>query len=254
MNVRMIATDLDGTLLKDDKTVSRYTSSVFARCRERGIPIAFATARPVRTVGQLDIDIVADAVIYHNGAFVTIGSDVVFRAGIGGAAARELLGRAGMIDGLKISAEAGDVLYANFDASATWPGLEFIDSDLSDLPDTPVDKIIFVTSDDETIRAIKNILPGGLYAERTDNGLLMVMDDNARKITAVKRVAEYFSIPLDGVAAFGDDHNDVGMVRGCGIGVAVANANGEVKAAAGYICGSNERDGVARWIEERILS
>jgi hydroxymethylpyrimidine pyrophosphatase-like HAD family hydrolase len=55
------------------------------------------------------------------------------------------------------------------------------------------------------------------------------------------------------IAAFGDDHNDVEMLRRCGFGVAVANAIEEAKAAAGCICGTNDNDGVANWIEERVL-
>lgn len=55
------------------------------------------------------------------------------------------------------------------------------------------------------------------------------------------------------IAAFGDDMNDLEMVRNCGIGVAVRNAVEEVKRSADYICGSNDDDGVAKWIEEFIL-
>ena len=55
------------------------------------------------------------------------------------------------------------------------------------------------------------------------------------------------------VAAFGDDINDLEMVRNCGIGVAVGNAIETVKAAAKYICDINNNDGVAKWLEEYIL-
>ena len=54
-------------------------------------------------------------------------------------------------------------------------------------------------------------------------------------------------------AAFGDDVNDVEMVRNCGTGVAVDNAIDAVKAAAKYACGNNEDDGVAKWLEQHIL-
>ena len=55
------------------------------------------------------------------------------------------------------------------------------------------------------------------------------------------------------IAAFGDDYNDVEMLRECGIGVAVANAIDEAKAAADYICGDCDDDGTARWLEEHVL-
>jgi hydroxymethylpyrimidine pyrophosphatase-like HAD family hydrolase len=50
MDIKMIVTDLDGTLLRSDKTISGYTASIFKRCRDKGIKIVFATARPVRAV------------------------------------------------------------------------------------------------------------------------------------------------------------------------------------------------------------
>ena len=54
------------------------------------------------------------------------------------------------------------------------------------------------------------------------------------------------------VVAFGDDLNDVDMLRGCGTGVAMANALDEVKLAADEVCGGNDEDGVAKWIEANM--
>ena len=52
MGIKMIVTDLDNTLLRRDKTVSEYTASVFSKCRNAGIKIVFATARPARAVAK----------------------------------------------------------------------------------------------------------------------------------------------------------------------------------------------------------
>ena len=73
MNIKMIVTDLDGTLLRTDKTISDYMASVFNRCPKAGIKITFATARPVMAVTKwLNINIKSDACIYHNGAVLEI--------------------------------------------------------------------------------------------------------------------------------------------------------------------------------------
>jgi len=81
----------------------------------------------------------------------------------------------------------------------------------------------------------------------------MVMNKNARKRNAIKEIANHFGVTLAETAAFGDDYNDIEMLQDCGIGVAVANAIDETKAAADLICDTNENDGVAKWIEENIL-
>jgi len=53
--------------------------------------------------------------------------------------------------------------------------------------------------------------------------------------------------------AFGDDWNDIELLRNCGTGIAVANALNEAKAVADYVCASNDEDGVAKWLEEYVL-
>lgn len=72
MPIRLVVTDLDNTLLHRDKTVSDYTVSVFKRLRERGILVAFATARYFRTVEEWiipSIGVQPDIVISLNGAY-----------------------------------------------------------------------------------------------------------------------------------------------------------------------------------------
>ena len=78
-------------------------------------------------------------------------------------------------------------------------------------------------------------------------------DKNADKWHGVKALAVNLGLKFADIAAFGDDHNDVEMLRNCGIGVAVANAIDEVKATADYVCDANDNDGVAKWLEENVL-
>jgi hydroxymethylpyrimidine pyrophosphatase-like HAD family hydrolase len=54
------------------------------------------------------------------------------------------------------------------------------------------------------------------------------------------------------IAAFGDDINDMEMLQNCGVGVAMANGLDRVKAAADWVCDTNDQDGVAKWLVERL--
>ena len=69
----------------------------------------------------------------------------------------------------------------------------------------------------------------------------------------IRHAAEYLNIDISQVAAFGDDYGDLDMIAGCGHGVAMGNAAEDVKAAAKYICDTNENDGVAKWLEQNVL-
>jgi hydroxymethylpyrimidine pyrophosphatase-like HAD family hydrolase len=76
----------------------------------------------------------------------------------------------------------------------------------------------------------------------------------ANKIDAIKAVAQELNISLNNVAAFGDDYNDIGMIKECGMGIAMENGIEELKSVAKYICEDNNHDGVGKWIEEHILN
>lgn len=77
--------------------------------------------------------------------------------------------------------------------------------------------------------------------------------EKADKSKGVYELSKLFGIPMSEIAAFGDDFNDIDMLKDCGVGVAVANACDEVKSAADDVCDSNDEDGVARWLEKNVI-
>jgi len=85
------------------------------------------------------------------------------------------------------------------------------------------------------------------------DGLGMVMHREAIKSAAVAELADRWMISKYEIAAFGDDLNDIDMLKYAGIGIAMDNALDEVKAATGYICGDCDNDSVAKWLEENVL-
>jgi len=237
MDIRMIVTDLDGTLLRSDKTVSRYTADVFRKCRDKRIKIVFATARPIRTVKSLHLDIENDAAIYHNGAVIWIAPSTQILHSIGPQLANDVIQAALDMDPTaQIFMECRDVATANFDASRLWKDIGFLRSDFSQPLTLPIDKINMRMENNEQVEAIKNILPNELYLVPTENRVGMIMD--ATKTKAITQVSGYFGIQQHHIAVFGDDYNDIDMLRECGVGVAVGNAIGEAKTAADYVCDS----------------
>jgi len=76
---------------------------------------------------------------------------------------------------------------------------------------------------------------------------------NSDKETALKTLVEYIGIDPSDVVAFGDDINDLGMLKSAGTAVAVSNAIDEVKVVADHITESNDQDGVAKFLERTLL-
>ena len=103
-------------------------------------------------------------------------------------------------------------------------------------------------------REYAKYIPEDLYMQMSEGALLMVMNRQATKLNGIRLLAERYGVGLGEIAAFGDDVNDIEMLTACGVGVAVGNALPEVKAAADEVCGSNEEEGVARWIWGNVLT
>jgi hypothetical protein len=90
-------------------------------------------------------------------------------------------------------------------------------------------------------------------ATSSERGLIEFSAPSANKLSALRRLCDQLDVPLESVVAFGDMPNDVEVLGAVGLGVAVANAHEEARAAAQRYTASNDDDGVARFID-RLLS
>lgn len=249
----MLAFDLDGTLLRPDRTVSAYTLDVLRRAGERGILRVVATARPVRAVREWLPELPFDAGIFHNGAVVLLPDGGRLELGIAEPmpVIRRLLAA---LRGCRLGAESRDRLFANFDAGEIWPGIAFTrTADFSELRGGPAEKLL-LAEPPETLAAAAALLPPDLYLEVSEGVLGMVLRRGATKEGALRALSERVGVPLGNVVSFGDDQNDIGMLRTAGVGVAPENAAKAVRAAADCICGPCGGDGAARWIETHVLA
>jgi hydroxymethylpyrimidine pyrophosphatase-like HAD family hydrolase len=106
---------------------------------------------------------------------------------------------------------------------------------------------------DGVFSEILNGLPGICLSDPGGSRWHELLPVSVNKWTALEVIAERLSVRPEEIAAFGDDVNDIEMITNAGCGVAMDNAKAVVKAAANYICGTNDNDGPAKWIEENML-
>jgi len=248
----MIVTDLDKSLLRSDKTISDFSRTVFYQCKNKNMIIVFATARPVRSTKAFIDDIKPDAVIYHNGAIVTVNENLLYSNKIAAVKAKALLK---IIEEKfpesAISVEINDKMYTNFDIFAD---IEYKRISFNDLPNMDVDKILIDNIPIDKIMKIKKYLPGGLYLQIDSAGFGFIMKKGVSKWHGIKILMKYFKTKRKDILSFGDDYNDLLMIKKCGIGVAMENGIDEVKKCSKSICRNNDEDGIAIWIKENILS
>ena len=255
-NIKLIVTDLDGTLLRSDKTISNYTVDILSRCRDRGIKLALATARGPRGAQRMIELLSPDFFIGHGGAVVLAGDDVIHTVDIPSDITHRLINcflNTPEITAIYLSNES-DSLTNDPDAvslHSDWAHIQY--TDFSVIPDGPFQKISVECSDLSAVERIAADFPLFELMCFTGEDFYIFAHRNATKNHGVKAVAAHLGITAGEIAAFGDNNIDIDMITGCCVGIAVGNAIPEVKAVADYICGSNDEDGVAKWIAGMIL-
>ena len=254
--IRMIATDLDNTMLRNDRNFTDYAVSVLNRCREAGVKIVFVTARSRQASERILKQFTPDIFIGYGGSVVTAGETIVRRAEIPAVICERLIRDS-------LAAPAVEYIHATNESIALTnklydgAGGDFSHFKYSDFTNPIKEgflKITLCASDPAVVEAIAARYPSCEMMRYTGENLYRFANKEATKWNAVKAAAAYFDIDTNDVAAFGDDVNDAEMVGKCGAGVAVANAVEAVKKAAKHICGPYTEDGAARWIDKNILS
>ena len=257
-NVKMIVTDMDNTLLRKDKTISAYTKSVLEKCVQMGIPFVFATARAERVTRFVQPAKNGAYVIANNGATTTLDGKQIYNAAIENAQALIFeLNQDELI--LDICLELGDKMYTKKDPElweyrrTEWNASMY---DFAKPLNDEANKVTKILIESKNRKHVENFMaryPNIKMLANTGEDWYMLSRADVSKMAGVKRLASILKIEVGDILAFGDDYNDIEMLQGCGFSVAVENAVSEAKQAAKYICKSNEDDGVAHFIEEKIL-
>lgn len=257
---KMIAADLDRTLLKNDETLSAATIEAIRHTRENGLLFVVATARSLPSAMRVVNKLCPDAIIHTGGAYAVIGDEIIYRAVLSSEntrdAARACLS-APFVDHIRICGETEDI---TTNPAIPVGGLEFghyrrvSDSELPKTICQPATKLTVCSSESDQVASLFDGDHRYLFTPSRNTGSFghKLAHPAATKEAALDRVAAHFGITCDEIVAFGDDMADLGMLSTCGLGVAVANAVPEVKAVAHAVCGSNEEDGVAVFLSNRF--
>lgn len=249
---RVVALDLDGTLLRSDGTISPRTLAALGRCREAGLRLVVATARPPRSVAaMLPPPFPPSPWVCYNGAEVYDAGRRVIQQAIPPTVAREIVAYLhARVPDAAVSVEIDDRLFANQPLGA--PVLHEV-VDLETVVNRPVAKILFDARRIGDLETLRSSLSTHCRLVITDRGRLgQIMLTSVSKASALKILLDQWRLGFGDVIAFGDDVNDLDLLSSSGTGVAMANATWEVVAVANRITLSNDEDGVAVVLEEML--
>ncbi|MCG8914855.1 Cof-type HAD-IIB family hydrolase [Actinokineospora sp. PR83] len=262
---RLVASDIDGTLLDPYEQLTVRTLSAITRVRAAGAPFVLVSGRPPRWIppvaeaaGLDGYAVCANGAIVYDigtGEIVTShGLDPLLLADVTHALEKVLPGiqvateRAvsGQIPGREAFAtEAG---YSN-----PWGDVENNTKPRAEVLGHPATKLLVrhqgMTSAEMALAAVELLGESVDVTYSTNRGLIEIAAPGVTKASGLAEVAALAGVEADRVVAFGDMPNDIEMLRWAGLGVAMSNAHDDVKAAADEVAGSNADDGVAEVLE-----
>ncbi len=263
---KLVALDMDGTLLNDNKKINDRVKKAIADAREKGVKVILSSGRGFKGiekyVRELQLD---ELVVSLNGAVVTdaSGERIVFSIHMEPDVSRRIMELQREYDIFSINFIGEKMYVEEFNEKAmyfaTFEGVEVIavGNMMEFYNSQPIGKMLMIEEHEKYGMFKQRLLEElGQYINATFSlpDFLEIYNINVNKGIILRKVAEYYDIKREEVIAIGDGENDISMIEYAGLGVAMENAMDSVKNAANLITKSYVEDGVAHVIEEYILN
>lgn len=255
--MRLVATDLDGTLVRSDGSVSAYTADVLAQVEARGIPVVFVTGRPLRWteevfehVGEHGLAVVSNGALVWDVARHRPHLERPIQPDVARAVASDL--RAAIpearfaVETLEGWAMEPDYLRHHADAENGFGALRR--APIAELLDEPILKLLALQPDadpDDLVAAAAAVVGDRVNVTHSSFPLLEISAADVTKASTLELLCTDLGIEAADVVAFGDMPNDLPMLAWAGTAYAMANAHPTVLEAAAHTAPPNDEDGVA---------
>lgn len=271
MMIKLIAIDLDGTLLKDDKTISAENIRTLQAAKAQGVKVVLCTGRPLNSVlphlETLGLVEKGDYAVTFNGGLIQCNDT-------GDILSKVLLSKAEINDIYQLSQQLNfplDVVSSDKVLrvhpqpadNQSWyhklnPLLNFVDIQVSELAENgEFNKAVCAIAEDKVTALIPQIPTD--YRERysvvrSGAAIFEFMPKGVTKADGLRRLGELLNIQASEMMALGDEENDLAMINYVGLGVVMENGTAELKAVSQYVTGTNEADGVAQAVKKFVLT
>ncbi|AAK78606.1 hypothetical protein BJV85_003383 [Clostridium acetobutylicum] len=265
---KLIALDMDGTLLNDDKIISKRNKEAIKKAKNLGYKVVLSTGRPLKGVERYlkELDLVNDddyAIAFNGG--------LVQNTKTGEVLGKELMKFEDLDRLYKLSQKFNVNIHMLSINECITPKknpytevevninqIPLIEKNFNELPhDTVIVKIMMIDSK-EKLDKVEKLLPKEIYDDysvaRSSDIFLEFSPKGVHKGVGLKILSEHLNLKKEELIAVGDAGNDIAMIEYAGLGVAMGNAFPYVKESADYVTDNNETHGVAKVIEKFMLN
>lgn len=264
MGYKLVALDMDGTLLNSKGEISKRTLEAIHKAQDKGVLVTACTGRPLQGVdkynGLLEID---GPVIIYNGAMIvhTRTREILFEEKLNTEDARRIL-ELGKKYNTTMCVWSQNKLYGNVlnDRINEYKKLSdvvpHLIEDYEELLAQGITKILW-NDEVERVNHFLEVLEKEAFQAvsfcTSKPIFLELFSSKVSKAVAMETIGKLYHIDQSEMIAIGDGKNDLSMIKYAGLGVAMGNAPDEVKEEADVVTSSNDCDGIAEIIESYIL-
>jgi Cof subfamily protein (haloacid dehalogenase superfamily) len=267
MSIKLVALDLDDTLLDPGLKISDACVESIKEARQRGVRITISTGRMYRSAlpyaQQLEIDV---PLVTYQGAWVknSLSGEVLYHKPVPKEKAREVMHLL-KSSGVHYHSYYNDQLVmeslspeGRFYSQLAGVEVNLVDDLIARLDTEEAMKIMAISKNEKLLMELQKHLKltygKKLHITLSKPYFLEIMHPEADKAKALKVVAGHYGIKRQDVMAIGDSFNDIEMIEWAGVGVAMGNAVQAIKDAADFATSSNEEEGVAQALQRFVLS
>jgi len=266
MQRHLIVLDLDGTLLTDEKVISQKTKNTLLQAKNEGHEVMIATGRPYRSSEMYYKELgLTTPIVNFNGAFVHLPMSNTWNTWhkpIELKVVKEVVEAVQSFSIKNMLAEVLDDVYLHYHdekmISAFALGNPHITTgDLRTFLKTDPTSLL-IHAEEESVDLVRKHLRD-VHAEVIDHrrwgapwDVIEIVRSGLNKAVGLAQVSEYLNIPKERIIAFGDEDNDLEMIEFAGVGVAMGNAIAPLQNIANEITLSNNSDGIAEFLIERL--
>lgn len=267
LNYKLVASDLDGTLLKDDKTVDPATRESIQKYIAAGGKFCICTGRMLPSVEQIAADLgVSGLATSYAGALVSDLSTgkILYENSLSAAEAAEIAEFVEQDDvhlqfytGRTYYVNRDDQMLARYETSCRVKAVRILNRSMASLireKNEKVNKLLIVVEDLERHKGLLEKYQAKFgekfWVTRSTLRYIEILSKTCNKGTALKFMADYYHIPIDKTLAAGDQLNDEEMLKAAGLGFCVESGNEEMKKRVKVYPATNNENAVGKMIEE----
>jgi Cof subfamily protein (haloacid dehalogenase superfamily) len=253
MNIQAIFFDIDGTLVSfNTHRVSDSTIQALNELRRKGIKVFIATGRAAASINNLG-DLKFDGYITMNGSCCYVENEIIHKQTILKSNIKALIEYVENVDSFPCFFTDGNEPFCNYSneiSDKVFESLNFPPPEPKPIGKALEAEIcqmsVFYNKQDE--EKILALLPDCKTASWSPHFSDIIPKESGKE-NGIDRMLAHFNIPLEATMAFGDGGNDISMLQHVKTGVAMGDANDEVKQAADYVTSSVDEDGIRKALE-----